>query len=376
MNTPPLAFGASIEFGLDLLFVLIYSCYAMFSIGILGFIVWSLVALIYVFVNKNLSICWNYLLLKSTGVRDNLMSMIQSAEKYIINISFSMTTCQSSFDFTSFHLIYKSIFNTRANISDDFLHWFIGFSEGDGALLCTGTRPRFVLTQKESAVLFMIRSELGFGSVRQFKGKTGNIFYRFVVEDLKSVLVLAHLFNGNLVMPNRVEQLQKWLKVLLTRPSLASLLFEYPLNRLNYVPTPSLQDSWICGFSDAEGCFNLNSTKRNAVSAGYRVILRFLLDQKNSFEALSIIRAVFGFGHVAQRSDKSGNYRLTINSLISVIPVRAYFTAFPLKTKKALVFKKWCLAHDLIMNGEHLSVDGMIKIRKIKEDINRLNKEA
>ena len=72
-----------------------------------------------------------------------------------------------------------------ANISDDFLHWFIGFSEGDGALLCTGTGPRFVLTQKESALLCMIQSKLGLGSVRHFKGMTGNKFYRFVVEDLK-----------------------------------------------------------------------------------------------------------------------------------------------------------------------------------------------
>ena len=142
-----------------------------------------------------------------------------------------------------------------------------------------------------------------------------------------------------------------------------------------YLP-PTLHDSWICGFSDAEGCFNINITKRIAVSAGYRVILRFLLDQKNSFEALSIIRAVFGFGHVAQRSDKSGNFRLTINSLISVSPVRAYFTAFPLKTKKAFVFHKWCLAHDLILNGEHLSLEGMTLIRNIKEENHRLNKEG
>ena len=52
------------------------------------------------------------------------------------------------------------------------------------------------------------------------------------------MLVLAQLFNGNLVLPNRVEELQKWIKVLLTRPSLASLLSEHPLNTLNSVPTP------------------------------------------------------------------------------------------------------------------------------------------
>ena len=348
----------------------------MFSIGILGFIVWSLVAPIYVFINKNLSICWNYLLLMSTQVRYNLMSMIQSAENNRLNKSFSMTTRQSSFDFTSFHLIYKSINQTQDKISDEFLQWFIGFSEGDGALLCTGTRPQFVLTQKESAVLFMIQQKLGFGSVHQFKGKTGNIFYRFMVLDLKNILILAHLFNGNLVLPNRVLQFKKWFTVLNTRPSLTNLLFEHPLIYSYKVITPTLQDYWICGFSDAEGCFNVNITKRLAVSTGYRVTLRFILDQKNNFEALSIIRSAFGFGHVAQRSDNSGNYRLILNSLISIVPVRAYFSDFPLKSKKAVIFYKWCLVHDLILNGEHLNVDGIVKIRKLKEDIHRLHKDV
>ena len=42
----------------------------------------------------------------------------------------------------------------------------MGFSEGDGAILTTKGSPRFVLTQKEGAILYQIQEVLGFGTVR------------------------------------------------------------------------------------------------------------------------------------------------------------------------------------------------------------------
>ena len=364
--------------------------YAMFSIGILGFLVWSqfdysllkksyeTVALPYCEVRViNFAVCWDSLVLIGTFSCKNSICYTQSAGNlYTKGLkSSSETTRETSFNFSLFSEHYTK--QTRCEAPNhNWLAWFVGFSEGDGAILNNNGRLRFVLTQKESDVLCAIQQKLGFGSVHQFRGETGNIFYRFKVLDLQSILVLAHLFNGNLVLPNRVLQFKKWFTVLNTRPSLANLLFEHPLNDNNKVITPTIQDYWICGFSDAEGCFNVNITKRLAVSTGYRVTLRFILDQKNNFEALSIIRSAFGFGHVAQRSDKSGNYRLILNSLISIVPVRAYFSAFPLKSKKVVIFYKWCLVHDLILNEEHLNVDGIVKIRKLKEEIHRLHKDV
>ena len=55
--------------------------YAMFSIGILGFLVWSqMVALPHCEVRvKNIAICWNSLVLTSTFNSKNLVSYTQSA---------------------------------------------------------------------------------------------------------------------------------------------------------------------------------------------------------------------------------------------------------------------------------------------------------
>jgi Cytochrome C and Quinol oxidase polypeptide I len=206
--------------------------YAMFSIGILGFLVWSLfssfylnkevVALSYYEVGViNFAVCWNSFMLYSTINSKNLYIYTESAGNHSdYQMSTSETTRKTSriHNFSSFHALYKQLGFTNP-ISDTWLSWFVGFAEGDGALLISNGRPRFILTQKESTILFHIVNYLGAfgGTVRKFT--TGNTtFYRYIVEDLKGVLLLALIFNGNLAIPgspegnSRINQLSKWIE--------------------------------------------------------------------------------------------------------------------------------------------------------------------
>jgi hypothetical protein len=51
---------------------------------------------------------------------------------------------------------------------------------------------------------------LGIGTVRHFpQGKSGNKndFYRLIVDDSSHILLLAFLFNGNLALTHRIQQL-------------------------------------------------------------------------------------------------------------------------------------------------------------------------
>ena len=103
--------------------------YAMFSIGILGFLVWSLfsslylpdgaksykevVALSYCEVGViNLAVCWNSYILYSTLSSENLYNYTQSAGNHPnTQMSSSETTCETSQNqnFTSFHSLYKQL---------------------------------------------------------------------------------------------------------------------------------------------------------------------------------------------------------------------------------------------------------------------------
>lgn len=74
-----------------------------------------------------------------------------------------------------------------------------------------------VITQKESAILYHIHNSLEIGKVKHYPSGTSgnkNDFYRFTVDKLSHILLLALLFNGNLAMTHRINQLSLWIPVL------------------------------------------------------------------------------------------------------------------------------------------------------------------
>jgi hypothetical protein len=287
----------------------------------------------------------------------NSLSYTQSAGNlYALGLtSSSETTRGSSFNFARFNAQYTQQ-TGRGPVDVTWLTWFVGFSEGDGAILRSSGYPQFVITQKEVEILIHIQAVLGFGSVRTYYG-----YSRFVVGDKKNIALLYDLFNGNLVLPHRQSQLTFWSTIL-------SLNIVSPILPLIL---PSLNDAWLSGFTDAEGCFNAIVSPRSNSVTGFRVILRFLLDQKNAEPTLLYIRNLFSFGSVALRGTTNGVYRYTCGSYIGLVSVRDYFLSFPLKTKKSLSFTKWNSIYTMVLNKEHLTQPGLDIIRGISKEINK-----
>ncbi|BEJ18297.1 LAGLIDADG homing endonuclease (mitochondrion) [Cutaneotrichosporon spelunceum] len=275
----------------------------------------------------------------------------------------SETTRNTSFNLKNFHNHY--IRNYKFILPDNnWLIWFIGFVEGDGAILCKNGRPHFVLTQKEGAILYHIKEVLGFGHVKFYLTSSGG-YYRYIVSDVRSIKTLSLLFNGNLVLEHRINQLKKWYEIF-------SLNSEF----ISLAVLPTLNDTWLSGFTDAEGCFNVNITSRRNTVSGYRISLRFLLDQKNGEMILEHIKILFNFGKVSLRGGTNEVYRFTIDSFKGLINVRDYFLMYPLRTKKAISFAKWNEVYTMRLNKEHLDQKGLNKIKIISKEINKNNRES
>jgi hypothetical protein len=100
--------------------------YAMISIGLLGFIVWSFKMMALLISNFEViifAICWNSLVLRSTFNSKNLLNYTQSAGK-ILKVN-------NDQDCSSETIRKKSFFDS--DYDSDWLNWFIGFVEGNGA---------------------------------------------------------------------------------------------------------------------------------------------------------------------------------------------------------------------------------------------------
>lgn len=136
----------------------------MLSIGVLGFIVWSCVlASPYSDIRNliNFAICWNSLVLINTLNGKSLISYTQSADNMSLNSlkdnkhSVSETTRETSFKFSAFRAYFNTLFKNSDHLSDNWLTWFIGFAEGDGAIQ-TFDKEYVLFLLKKKALHFII----------------------------------------------------------------------------------------------------------------------------------------------------------------------------------------------------------------------------
>lgn len=268
-------------------------------------------------------------------------------ETFDINKYLNLFSQKLSFD--KFNGLYKKKYNTT--IDPNWLGWFVGFAEGDG-YIGAGKSLSFVLTQKESKILYEIRDTFKFGTVQNFSG-----FSRYVVRDLDSIILLFHLFNGNLHFVHRVGQLTEWANWLNNKYK------NIQFNVITKLAQLIFNDSWLSGFLDAEGCFNIFIPKNSSY-----VYLRFILDQKNAELFFKFLKYKLGVGTIYSR--KNDNVRFSVTNLSSLMTLNNYLAQFPLKSKKQLAYAKWLTIYNMVIKEEHKTQEGFSKIEMLSKQIN------
>nr|YP_492638.2 endonuclease ai3 [Dictyostelium citrinum]ACD12730.1 endonuclease ai3 [Dictyostelium citrinum] len=317
---------------------------------------------------NNFAICWNSSLkrLRSTFISKNLLNGTQSAGNRDQNVvknystSASETIREKSFKFTNFYNDYCRKYG-KCQIDEKWLEWFIGFVEGDGSIYIDNKKSRcyFVIRQKEIKILEEIQKTLGFGNVKSI----GESCPKYIVTDKQNIILLAHLFNGNIIIAHRQQQVSQLITLI---NNLKWDLIEIDRRILEV----DLTTRWLSGFTDAEGCFNITIQKRQEVKLGYRVRAKFILDQNNGQVLLKQICTLFGYGRVYLRYKDRTIYRYLTDSFKSYEKIIDYFTQNPLKTKKKQSFENWQLVYKKLLQKEHLTEHGLEEIRNLATKIN------
>jgi hypothetical protein len=266
----------------------------------------------------------------------------------------------------SYHLSKNN--QTQANHapSDNFLYWLIGFAEGDGSFVVTQRNNlSFILIQGEAnkKVLNRVLFELGLGHLL----KQGPRVWRLIVQKKEELELIILLFNGSVVLPSRKTQFSAFLDAYNKKP------FNDPIKYLPRSPLPSLTNTWLLGFVEAEGCFTVSF-----LSNSYAFRTRFIVSQKGdaNLPVLSQLIVLFKEGAIEGHYHKD-NYSYILSGISKIECSYAYFDLYldsfvGIKKDAYLKFKQLNI---LIQQKQHLIPELRPQLILLSQDINSFSRK-
>lgn len=296
----------------------------------------------------------------------NLVSLI----KYNMNNSNNNfnSDLYSEFNFYSFFAKYNNYLPHNTSPSTYFLTWFIGFTEGEGSFIINKRGDlAFVITQSTTniGVLYYIKETLGFGKVisQSVKTKTS----RYVTQSKKEIEILISLFNSNIILPTRQKKLETFIEGFNNWANKGNIKLE-PVVFINNVILPSLSNSWLAGFTDAEGCFTCSIGDKKGFSYNYSITQK---GESNIF-VLEQLCLLFKGGIVSKHFVKDVyEYRIAgVKSCPNIFP---YFDEYTLLTLKSLSYILWKQIYQDLVKKHHLNPKNRLEMIEKARMINKSN---
>ena len=288
-------------------------------------------------------------------------------------------------------LSYKQI-RGYSNLSDYKLAPYLaGLIEGDGSIIVHDKntkakkyRPKIIivfnLTDKPLAE--RLSCELKVGKVIS-KPNAGHVILQILAKE--EVLKIINLINGYMRTP-KIEALHRAINWINENDNSS-----IPCLGLDLSPIEN--NSWLAGFTDADGNFSITiyDRKKNGqylrtnVQTFFRIEIKQNTNKEvtpdqggNSFFFISNKIAEFLTVNLYTRTREMGGkkyyaFMIIAHNLRSHQIVRKYFNTFPLYSSKYLSYKDWCLVQD-IHRDKSLNKQDLDKIRKIKAQFNSKRK--
>lgn len=370
--------------------------YAMASIGLLGFLVWShhmyivgLDADTHFYVSLNMV---TYLLLFSC-MPETLylfeivihlllysllilllypLGMVLLEKKYLekftilfrnYNIS---NNKQSASNFTSWSIANNAMEFKNDKISEHRLlyknlnddeslgYYLAGLIEGDGHI---GLRNiTIAINYKDIKNAYYLKKLIGYGKVIKYSHSDNAV--RLIFGKKEARKRVFELINGKLLGPYKHKQLveQKY-----------DIEFNMPIKP---IADFNLWDNpWLTGFSDADGSFGIDISKSITHKIGFNIKITFRIKQKSDYLLKYVEKALGGHIYMFNKNLNIKIYQYSSTNFKNAYNVIKYFSKFPpLHNSKYTHFLKWYKVYLIIQNKYHLTQEGLDKIKSIKRN--------
>jgi hypothetical protein len=139
-----------------------------------------------------------------------------------------------------------------------------------------------------------------------------------------------------------------------------------------------LDPRYAVGLTDGEGSFHVNIRKWPKNKNGYSVSAEFSMDLVNDdVEILERLKITMGCGSVIPKRQRNQRWRLQARFHVTNLPdikrvIIPFFKEHPpqIPTKRA-DFEIWCKIVDIIDRREHLTEEGLRRVRELRSQFSR-----
>nr|YP_009517167.1 LAGLIDADG homing endonuclease [Blastosporella zonata]YP_009517206.1 LAGLIDADG homing endonuclease [Blastosporella zonata]AYE93090.1 LAGLIDADG homing endonuclease [Blastosporella zonata]AYE93091.1 LAGLIDADG homing endonuclease [Blastosporella zonata] len=126
---------------------------------------------------------------------------------------------------------------------------------------------------------------------------------------------------------------------------------------------------FITGFTDAEGCFSIGIRPDAKLKTKWRVSPVFIIKlHKKDLIILEDIKKTLNLGKIRKSGENCVQY--VVESFKELQEIVNHFDNYPLVTAKVSDFLLFKQCFSMIKNGEHLTVEGLLKIVSLKTSLN------
>lgn len=232
--------------------------------------------------------------------------------------------------------------------------------------------------------------------------KHGNASLQYVVRSLKDLnIITAHfdkypllsqknsdyiLFKKGILLLKNKEHLSRegFIKILSIKASMNLGLSDelqlcFPgvqaVSRPIFENKSSIDPNWIAGLTSGDGCFYISIRNSSTTKLGKSVVLKFhIVQHSRDSELMKMLISNLGCGKIELVLKQSAVYFVVTNFKDIFEKILPLFDNHPIQGVKALNYLDFKKVVHLIYNKEHLTEQGLSKIKSIKLNMNSLRK--